>query len=159
MRTVKSKKASVKAAASTSAAAAAASAARMSSSSGGGVGGDSSLSKELIDLQNQLRGSMRDYNVVNANIGKSQKELKMNEITVSELEKLPKDSDSKMFRGIGKMFMLCSQDEVFEHLDHEMTDDKKKITDMMQKKDYLERRMKSQQQNIRELTSSGPAAE
>ena len=73
---------------------------------------------------------MRDYNVVNANIGKSQKELKMNEITVSKLEKLPKDTDSKMFRGIGKMFMLCGRDEVFDHLETEMTDDKKKITDM-----------------------------
>eukprot|EP00555_Chaetoceros_dichaeta_P002263 CAMPEP_0198252388 /NCGR_PEP_ID=MMETSP1447-20131203/2888_1 /TAXON_ID=420782 /ORGANISM="Chaetoceros dichaeta, Strain CCMP1751" /LENGTH=264 /DNA_ID=CAMNT_0043937615 /DNA_START=85 /DNA_END=879 /DNA_ORIENTATION=- len=154
MRTIKSKKAAAKSSA------AAASAARMSSSSGGGGGraGDSSLSKELIDLQNQFRGSMRDYNVVTANIGKSQKELKMNEITVSELEKLPKDSDSKMYRGIGKMFMLCSQEEVFEHLETEMKEDEKKITDMTQKKDYLERRMTSQQQNIKELTSS-PAAE
>lgn len=152
MRTIKSKKAAAKSSA------AAASAARMSSSGGGGKAGDSSLSKELIDLQNQFRGSMRDYNVVTANIGKSQKELKMNEITVSELEKLPKDSDSKMYRGIGKMFMLCSQEEVFEHLETEMTEDAKKITDMTQKKDYLERRMTSQQQNIKELTSS-PAAE
>lgn len=154
MRMIKSKKASAKAAASASAATTAASAAaRMSSS-----GRDSSLSKELIDLQNQLRGSMRDFNVVNANIGKSQKELKMNEITVSELEKLPKDSDSKMYRGIGKMFMLCSQDDVYEHLEYEMAEDKKKITDMTQKKEYLDRRMKSQQQNIRELMA-GPAAE
>jgi len=157
MRQIKSKKAAAKAATS-SAAAAAASAARMSSSSGGGRAGDSSLSKELIDLQNQFRGSMRDYNVVTANIGKSQKELKMNEITISELEKLPKDSDSKMYRGIGKMFMLCSQEEVFEHLENEMTEDTKRIMDMTQKKDYLERRMTSQQQNIKELTSS-PAAE
>lgn len=155
MRMIKSKKASIKAAASTGATTTAASAAaRISSLSGG----DSSLSKELIDLQNQLRESMRDYNVVNANIGKAEKELKMNEITVSELEKLPKDSDSKMYRGIGKMFMLCSSDEVNEQLEREMADDKKRISDYTQKRDYLDRRMKSQQQNIKELVS-GSAAE
>jgi len=65
--------------------------------------------------------------------------------------------DSKMYRGIGKMFMLCTRDGVFEHLENEITEDGKKIADLTQKKDYLERRMTSQQQNIRELNSGSRA--
>ena len=119
---------------------------------------DSSLMKEIQDLQDQLRATAREFNIVNANIQKSEKEKKMNEITQSELEKLPNKTDSKMYRGVGKMFMLSSQDSIKDFLDESIKEDDKRVKDFSQKKVYLEKRMKSQQQNIIELTKS-PSAE
>lgn len=112
---------------------------------------DASVSKEIADLQEQLRSSLRDYNLLNVNMNKSDKELKMNAITLSELEKIPADADTRMYRGIGKMFLLASRNDVFKHLDESMKADEKALVDMKHKKEYLERRMKSQQQNINEL--------
>jgi len=116
--------------------------------------GDSSMSKELLDLQNQLRKTYKDLNIANANITSAEKNLKMNQITIGELERIPMEEERKMYRGIGKMFMMESKDGVFDHLKEEMKDDEKKMEDLAQKKDYLERRMNSQQQNIVELMSS-----
>mmetsp|Transcript_3197 Transcript_3197/g.3053 ORF Transcript_3197/g.3053 Transcript_3197/m.3053 type:complete len:268 (-) Transcript_3197:64-867(-) len=119
---------------------------------------DSSLAKEIYDLQDQLRSTAREYNIVNANISKAEKEKKMNDITKMELEKLPKRSECKVYRGIGKMFMLSSQNDINDYLDQSIQDDEKKVKDLTQKREYLERRMKSQQQNIIELTKT-PSAE
>mmetsp|Transcript_21248 Transcript_21248/g.29789 ORF Transcript_21248/g.29789 Transcript_21248/m.29789 type:complete len:263 (+) Transcript_21248:204-992(+) len=118
------------------------------------IPGGSSLSKEVIDLQNQFRSTVRDLNIVAANISKTEKSKRMNEITKSELENLPKDSDMKMYRGIGKMFMRSKREDIFEYLDTSIKDSSKQVTELSQKKEYLQRRMKSQQQNIIELTKS-----
>jgi len=115
---------------------------------------DASVSKEVLDLQEQLRTSLRDYNLLNVQMNKSEKELRMNSITFSELEKIPADADTRMYRGIGKMFLLASRNDVFKHLDNSIKTDEKSIIDMTHKKEYLERRIKSQQQNINELIGS-----
>jgi prefoldin subunit 5 len=57
------------------------------------------------------------------------------------------------------MFLKSTRGRVMEHLDKSMDDQKKKETETSQKLEYLERRMKSQQQNIEELHSTQAAAE
>lgn len=150
MRSIKLKKQVLKAEKQSDAAKVAAAAA----SSGVMSGGDSSLQKEIMDLQNQLKATVRDYSTVNADILKAQKSQRVNEITIRELDTLPKESDTKMFMGVGKMFMSASRDTVYSRLEEEIKDYDKKATELSQKKEYLERRMKSQQQNIIELTSN-----
>lgn len=119
---------------------------------------DSSLRKEIQDLQDQLRISAREYNIVKANIQKAEKEKKMNDITKTELNKLPSTMDqnnnTKIYRGIGKMFMINSSKDIHHYLDQSILDDEKKVKELSQKLTYLEKRMKSQQQNIIELTKS-----
>jgi stress-induced-phosphoprotein 1 len=118
---------------------------------GGAV--DSSLSKELMDLQEQYRKSVKDYQVVQASIAASEKTLKINQITVSELQGIPTEEERKMYRGVGKVFLMESRDEIFQHLNEEMKENEKKVEDLKQKKDYLEKRMTSQRQNILECAS------
>jgi len=119
--------------------------------SGGAV--DSSLSKELMDLQEQYRKTLKDYQVVQATIAASEKTLKINEITIGELQGIPFEEERKMYRGIGKMFLMETKDEILNHLHEESKDNEKKIEDLQQKKDYLEKRMTSQRQNILECAS------
>ncbi len=131
-------------------------AAKIAAAASSGVmgAGDSSLQKEIMDLQNQLKATVRDYSTVNADILKAQKSQRVNEITIRELDTLPKESDTKMYMGVGKMFMAASREIVHSRLEEEIKDYDKKATELTQKKEYLERRMKSQQQNIFELTST-----
>ncbi len=115
---------------------------------------DSSISKEVNDLQEQLISTTKEYRTVKANIIRAQKEKRSNELTKLELEKLPPGTDAKMYRGIGKMFMLTSRSNIMSHLDESIERETKIEADLIAKLDYLERRIKSQQQNIQELTKS-----
>eukprot|EP00593_Proboscia_inermis_P005843 CAMPEP_0171299686 /NCGR_PEP_ID=MMETSP0816-20121228/8550_1 /TAXON_ID=420281 /ORGANISM="Proboscia inermis, Strain CCAP1064/1" /LENGTH=269 /DNA_ID=CAMNT_0011775695 /DNA_START=18 /DNA_END=827 /DNA_ORIENTATION=+ len=114
---------------------------------------DSSVSQELMDLQEQYISTNREYNTVTAHITKAQREQRTNELTKSELEKLPQESSSKMYRSIGKMFLLSGREAIMDHLGTAMKDEAKKEVDLKQKLDYLERRIKSQRQNIQELSA------
>lgn len=113
---------------------------------------DPAVSKEVSDLRNQLRNSVRDYNVVSVEIEKLQNERVYNETTKSELGNLPDDTKA-IYRRVGKMFMKSARKEINGLLEQAINDDKKTLDDLSQKKGYLERQIKSQQQNIRELTN------
>ena len=69
----------------------------------------------------------------------------------SELEQLPENTSSKMYRGVGKMFMLSTRDEIFSDLEKSIKDAESREADVTKKLSYLENRIKSQEQNIREL--------
>ena len=105
MRSIKLKKQVMKAEKQSDAAKAAAAA--TAGTGGAGAGVDSSLSKEIMDLQNELRATVRDYSHVNGDIVKAQKSVRVNEITTKELDALPKNSDVNMYMGVGKMFMAA----------------------------------------------------
>ena len=77
----------------------------------------------------------------------------MNEITLQELEANP--SSGGYYKSVGKIFMKSTSDRVLDNLKSSMEEQKKKETDLKQKIEYLERRIKSQEQNMQELASSG----
>lgn len=113
---------------------------------------DSGISKELQELHMQYVQTVRELKLAETNISKSQREYKAHELTKNELEKLPmSDTDTRMYQSIGKMFMLSSRPEVMENIEKSMELEKLRETDLLQKQEYLERRIKSQQQNIQEL--------
>jgi prefoldin subunit 1 len=113
---------------------------------------DSGVSKELQELHMHYVQTVRDLKLAETNITKAQREYKAHELTKNELEKLPiSDTDTRMYRSIGKMFMLSSRPEVMENIEKSMAMEKIRETDLLQKQEYLERRIKSQQQNIQEL--------
>ncbi len=115
---------------------------------------DSSISKEVMDLQQQLIATTKEYRIVKANIMKVQNGKRSNVLTKGELEKLPHGTDAKMYRGVGKMFMLTSRSDIMSHLEESIVSEEKEEKDLNAKLEYLERRIKSQQQNIHELTKS-----
>jgi prefoldin subunit 1 len=113
-----------------------------------------SIQREVADLQTQLISTTKEYRTVKANIMRCQKEKRSNELTKDELAKLPSSEDIKMYRGVGKMFMLSPRNEVMTHLDESIEREGKMESDLVGKLDYLERRMKSMQGNIAELTKN-----
>jgi tetratricopeptide (TPR) repeat protein len=113
---------------------------------------DAATQREFQDLQLQYAQTNREFNTVNANMVKTQREYHIHELTKQELEGLP--AEANCYRSIGKMFLKSSKPGVIDHLDKRMEEQKKKEADLTQKLDYLERRIKSTQKNMEELTSS-----
>mmetsp|Transcript_28200 Transcript_28200/g.57245 ORF Transcript_28200/g.57245 Transcript_28200/m.57245 type:complete len:110 (-) Transcript_28200:1491-1820(-) len=106
-----------------------------------------------MDLRQQYTQTKRDYGAAQAEVNKLQREIKVSEITKSELDSLPENSDAKMYQGVGKMFMLSTREDVISDLEKTMKESKSKEGDTSKKLSYLENRLKSQEQNIRELIS------
>ena len=92
----------------------------------------------------------REYNTFQANLTKAQREEKMYTITQSELASNPGVS---YYRSIGKIFMKSPQEDITNHLSTNIEQQKKQQTDLSSKIEYLEKRLKSQQLNMQELTS------
>jgi chaperonin cofactor prefoldin len=120
---------------------------------------DALASNEFSELQQQYVQTNREFNIVKANILRAQRECKSQEITKSELEKLNETKETTMYRSVGKMFLRSSREQVFEHLEKTIEDEKKRESDLTQKLEYLERRMKSQRQNMEEVMRSPSSAE
>lgn len=117
---------------------------------------DSGISKELQELHMQYVQTVREHKLVETNVTMAQREYKAQELTKKELEKLPADDiHTRMYRSIGKMFMLSTRPEVIANIEKSMELELQREKDLLQKKEYLERRIKSQQQNIQELAPRG----
>lgn len=113
---------------------------------------DLATSRELYDLQVQHAQTTKELNTVQANLTKAQREYKMQQLTHTQLKDQPEEKS--YYRSIGKIFFKSTRDQVLDHLQQNMEERQKKEGDLKQKMDYLERRIKSQQQNMQELTSS-----
>jgi len=112
---------------------------------------DTATMRELHDLQVQYGNTAREYNTVQANRMRAEKEEKMYGITLNEVKETPSVS-GEYFRSVGKLFLRQSQKEIHEHLEKNIRNQKKQQQELTGKSEYLEKRLKSQQLNIKELT-------
>lgn len=119
---------------------------------------DEASSRELQDLQEQATRSSRDLAVVENQLMRLNRDRRLAEVTMEEIRQLPADSSSgsstNCYRSIGKIFLKSSHNAVMKHLQEEVASNDKKMSDLSQKKDYLKRRINSQQQNMKDILSS-----
>lgn len=123
---------------------------------------DAAASKELYDLQLLHSQTTREYQIVQANVNKSQREQRVSQITLEELEGGSTKAgttaavDAKgYYKSIGKIFMKSTKENVVNQLQSKIEDQSKQETELGQKMEYLEKRLKSQQQNMEELIGGG----
>mmetsp|Transcript_8030 Transcript_8030/g.19753 ORF Transcript_8030/g.19753 Transcript_8030/m.19753 type:complete len:256 (+) Transcript_8030:144-911(+) len=121
-----------------------------SAPSGGNRQLDTATTRELYDLQIQYGQTAREYNAVKANLNKAMREEKMYGLTLSEVQQRPSVSGD-YFRSVGKLFMRSSEPDILSHLENNIEGQKKKQQELTGKSDYLEKRLKSQQMNMKEL--------
>ena len=132
---------------------------------GGGKVLDAATSQELHDLQVQYSTTAREYSLVQADLQKAVREDKMYNITLKELQENPakpsngdggastsSSEDGRYYRSIGKIFMKSSHSDVVDHLNKNIELHRKKQKDHKGKLEYLEKKLKSQQLNMKELT-------
>jgi chaperonin cofactor prefoldin len=119
---------------------------------------DEATRKELDDLQEQFTRSAREHRTVQAQLVSAQQQAKLTQLTRNELEDVA--DDAKCYKSVGKMFLRAWSDkaQVLDHLDQQATDFGKQESELIQKMDYLGRRIKSQRQNIDELLGNASTA-
>jgi prefoldin subunit 1 len=118
---------------------------------------DDATRKEFEDLQVEHTRAAREHGAVQGQLQSAQRQAKMAELTRKELEDV--SDDTKCYRSVGKAFLRSwsNKSQVIEHLDKQVSDFAKQESDLVQKTEYLERRIKSQRQNMEELISSSSA--
>lgn len=117
---------------------------------------DAATAKECNELQTMHAEMSREYNTVQADLVRTQREFKMAEITCQELLEVP--DAVNCYRSIGKMFLRSSKQGMVDHLTDNMERQRKYESDMTTKMKYMERKMVSLRQNIEELVSPGASS-
>jgi len=102
------------------------------------------LQKKMMDTQNQMRIS----DVQIDSLGKEKRKI---QLTQSEIQQL--SDDTKLYQSIGRMFLYKSKPDIMQVLKDEYKDAESKISELEAKKTYLERSVKSSEENLREMVA------
>ena len=106
--------------------------------------------KELIALQEQTNTFTRDLKGVQMKITAMQRETRICQATRVQIEQLP--PAIPVYRAVGKAFLLSSNSAIKQTLELEQGSNTKTIKDLMDRQEYLERRIASNNTNLKEMT-------
>jgi len=112
---------------------------------------DLELKKAFMELQKKMvetQGQMRICDVQIDALGKEKRKI---ELTQNEIGALPEET--KLYQSIGRMFLFKSKPDIMQVLKTEYKDSESKISELEAKKTYLERSVKSSEENLREMVS------
>lgn len=104
---------------------------------------------QLMELQEQGNKLMKDLRQVNARLNACQRELRANEVTTQQIVSLSPDITT--YRTVGKAFMLTPRSEIDRRLATEHETLSKNQADLSDRKLYLERRVESNAQHMKDL--------
>lgn len=115
---------------------------------------DDASRKELEDLQIQYTRMVREHGTLQAHWQAAKRQGTVADLTRQEITGIPENA--KCYRSVGKAFLRAwdNKSQVEEYLEKERADLAKQETEYLQKLEYLERRIKSQRQNMEELIAS-----
>jgi tetratricopeptide (TPR) repeat protein len=112
---------------------------------------DEAQRKELFELQEQTSSYSRDLRAVIQRLNGLSREAAATDNTQSQLKEFP--TSTKLYRGIGKVYVLQDRATIDECLELEINTIDKNYKDLQDRKEYLERRIQSNQTNLRDLTA------
>jgi tetratricopeptide (TPR) repeat protein len=112
---------------------------------------DDQQRKELYELQEQTSSYTRDLRAVIARLNGLSREAAATDNTQNQLKEFP--ASTKLYRGIGKVYVLQNRNVIDECLETEINIIDKNYKDLQDRKEYLERRIQSNQTNLRDLTA------
>ncbi|KAL8655500.1 MAG: hypothetical protein Q9226_003027 [Calogaya cf. arnoldii] len=110
------------------------------------------LQKLVQEIETQAITAQREINVVKAAVASKQRDVRMLELTSTEVKQLP--SDTKVYEGIGKMFMFAPINNVQTRLASETAQLKSDISSLDKKLHYLETTHKNSREHIDQIFKS-----
>ena len=105
-----------------------------------------------MELQEQTNAYIKDLRTVQMKLGMCQRDTKMNQVTSNHIATL--SPDTKLYKAIGKAFLLSNRNDIETQLENEITKLTKNQRDYMDRKEYLERRITSNRTNMSEITGA-----
>ncbi|KAL1694825.1 Prefoldin [Schizophyllum commune] len=115
---------------------------------------DETLRKILNQIQQTAVSSQRAYNFAQQQMAAKQRERRIVQLTIDELSQL--DNDTKMYKGVGKMFLMTPRKEMESELkaqEKELGDD---LNNLAKKSKFLEKQFNDASGQLRDIFNSAP---
>ena len=125
---------------------------------GGGAGGQvrkqlsESAQKEYETLREEGSSYHRDLRGVNNHLGVVARDTRATQVTQAQVSMC--DENTNLYKSVGKAYVKSSKQEIEETLKKDTINLKKTEQDLNDRKQYLERRIQSNQANIKDLLDS-----
>ncbi|XP_012691202.1 prefoldin subunit 1 [Clupea harengus] len=113
---------------------------------------DLELKKAFGELQSKVIDTQQKVKLADLQIEQLNRIKKHANLTHAELT--PLLDSTRMYEGVGRMFILQSKDGISNQLTEKQKTADNKIKELEQKKTYLERSVKEAEDNIREMLMS-----
>ncbi|MCJ1430080.1 hypothetical protein MMC29_007995 [Sticta canariensis] len=114
------------------------------------------LQKLVQEIESQAKSAQREINVVKGAVATKQRDVRMLELTASELKQL--GPGTKVYDGVGKMFVFSPTAEVEKRLSSETAELKSDISNLNKKLHYLEMTHKNSREHIDQIFKPGGRA-
>ncbi|KAL6718020.1 hypothetical protein ACLMJK_004105 [Lecanora helva] len=111
------------------------------------------LQKLAQEIETQALSAQREINVVKTAVAAKQRDIRMLELTSSEVKAL--DQSTKIYQGVGKMFVFSPMGDVEKRLSSETAELKSDIANLNKKLHYLETTQKNSREHIEKIMKSG----
>ncbi|KAI4248116.1 MAG: hypothetical protein L6R40_001205 [Gallowayella cf. fulva] len=110
------------------------------------------LQKLVQEIETQAITAQREINVVKTAVASKQRDIRMLELTSTEVKQL--SNDTKVYEGVGKMFMSTPKDNVQTRLLSETAELKSDISSLNKKLHYLETTYKNSREHMDQIFKS-----
>ncbi len=104
-----------------------------------------------MELQEQTSTYSKDLRSVRNRLAALQREARVNAVTSHQIDSL--DASVPLYRSVGKAFVLTGRSDIESRLESEIAELTKSERDLTDRQEYLERRIASNNNNLRDLTS------
>ncbi|KAK8192951.1 prefoldin subunit 1 [Phyllosticta capitalensis] len=111
------------------------------------------LAKLLQEIEQKAAFSQQQIGLVKAQMTAKAREQRMLQLTTTEVDSLPKDT--RVYEGVGKMFVLTPTNDVKHRLAKESEEAKSDTTNLEKKLHYLETTLKNSKDNFEQLLQAG----
>eukprot|EP01041_Mallomonas_annulata_P007940 gene7940-16266_t len=112
---------------------------------------DEATQREYLELQDQTNAFARDLRLVQAKLASSQKHSRSNQVTTAHINTL--NEDVPLYRSVGKAFVHSTREDVIHSLDNENEKLNSTQKDLMDRKEFLERRITSNASNLQDMVA------
>ncbi|KAM5171323.1 prefoldin subunit 1 isoform 1-T1 [Mantella aurantiaca] len=110
---------------------------------------DLELKKAFTELQAKVIDTQQKLKLADLQIEQLSRTKKHSQLTSIEIKSLP--DATWMYEGVGRMFLLQTKESIESQLLNKQNVADEKITELEEKKAYLERSVKNAEDNIREM--------
>ncbi|KAL9064632.1 MAG: hypothetical protein Q9161_008760 [Pseudevernia consocians] len=111
------------------------------------------IHKLAQEIESRALSAQREINIVKTAVAAKQRDIRMLELTTTEVKQLSKDT--KVYQGVGKMFVFSPTSDVEKRLSSETAELKSDISNLNIKLHSLETTHKNSREHIERIIRSG----
>jgi len=111
------------------------------------------LQKLVQEIDTQAIAAQQQISVVKNQITIKQRDIRLLELTTTEISTLPRDTN--VYEGVGKMFVFSPIPDLEKKMGKDTSDLKKEIENLGKKLQYLETTHKNSTEHINQIFQSG----